>query len=184
MGPVLVAANFLINTLVGLYVGALMLRFILGQRRADFRNPLAQFVVRVTNPALIPLRRVLPPVARLDTASLALMTALVVANLLVDLWLMPVLPLTPLGLATWTLLRLAQILCNLWFFTVLLEALLSWTSAGGNPMAQALRDVNQPLLTPFRRLIKPVGGFDLSPLFALLGLQVLNILNPLHPWLR
>lgn len=184
MGSVLVAANFLVNALVGLYVGALMLRFILGQRRADFRNPLAQFVVRITNPALIPLRRVLPPVAKLDTASLVLMTALVVVNLLIDLWLMPVLPLTPLGLTTWTLLRLAQILCNLWFFTVLLEALLSWTAAGAHPMAQALRDVNQPLLAPFRRLIKPVGGFDLSPLFALLGLQVLNILNPLHPWLR
>ena len=180
----LTAANFLVNALIGLYVGALMLRFILGQRRADFRNPLAQFVVKVTNPALIPLRRILPPLARLDTASLVLMTALVVGNILIDLWLAPVLALSPGGLALWTLLRLAFLLCNLWFFTILLEALLSWTGGSHQPLGLALREVNRPVLDPFRRFIPLIGGLDLSPLFALLGLQVLNILNPLHPWLR
>lgn len=182
-GSLLTAANFLINALFGLYMGALMLRFILGRRRADFRNPLAQFVVRVTNPALIPLRRLLPPVAGLDTASLALLLTLAAANVAIDLWLAPVLAFTWPGFLLWTLLRLTVVLINLWFFTILLGALLSWT-ASGHPIGHALQEVNAPVLRPFQRFIPPLGGFDLSPLFALLGLQALNILIPLHPWLR
>jgi YggT family protein len=184
-GNLFAAANFLVNTLFGLYIGAVMLRFMLGLRRADFRNPLAQFLVKATNPALLPLRRVIPPVAGADAAAIVLMALLAIANVLIDLWLAPVMQPTLPGVALWALLRLAVVLVNVWFITVLLEALLSWTSAGGwHPMALALREINAPVLRPFRAVIKPVGGFDLSPLFALIALQVVSLLIPLHPWFR
>ena len=180
----LVAANFLINTLFGLYLGALWLRFVLARARADFSSPLAQLVVKVTNPPLWPLRRAIPPLGGIDLATFVLMGALAAVNLLIDLALIGR-DVDGLTLAWWTLLRIATVVVGTYTLTILLEALLSWTGqSGSNPVAQALAKVDAPILKPFRRLIPLVGGFDLAPLFALIALQVVAILIPLDGWFR
>ncbi len=183
-GNVLVAANFLLNTLFGLYLGALWLRFVLARARADFASPLAQLVVKVTNPLLWPLRRAIPPLGGIDLATLVLLAALAAVNLLIDLALIGR-DFDGLTLAWWTLLRIATVVVGTYTLTILLEALLSWTGqAGQNPVGRALAQVDAPILRPFRRLIPHLGGFDLAPLFALIALQVVAILIPLDAWFR
>ena len=70
------AISYLVSTLISLYVTAVMLRLLLQWVRADFYNPVCQFLVKVTNPVLVPLRRVIPSIGRLDTASIVLMVVL------------------------------------------------------------------------------------------------------------
>lgn len=183
-GNLAFAAHFLVNALCGLYLAALELRFVMGVVRTDFGNPLASLVVAVTNPALWPLRRVIPPWRRTDVAALVLMFAVAGLNVAFDLWLMDQ-PLAQPGLlAGYSLLRLAVVLVNLYTFTVIVAALMSWFSPGASPVARALAEINRPVLAPFRRLIGPVGGVDLSPLFACLLLQLAAALVPLPAWFR
>lgn len=184
MGNLTVALGFLTNTLFGLYMGAVLLRVLLARVRADFNNPLAQLTVKVTNPVLWPLRRAIPPLGGFDLASLVLLAALAAANLAIDLALLGR-GVDGLTFAWWTLLRLATVVVGTYTVTILLEALMSWTGQGGyNPVARALGMVDAPILKPFRRLIPPMGGFDLAPLFALIALQVVAILIPLDGWFR
>lgn len=184
MGNLVVALNFLVNTLLGLYMGAVLLRVLLARVRADFSNPLAQLTVKATNPVLWPLRRLVPPVGGVDLAAFVLLAALAAANVAIDLVLLGR-GVDALTFAWWTALRLATVVIGTWTVTILLEALMSWTGqAGVNPVARALAAVDAPILKPFRRLIPPLGGFDLAPLFALIALQVVAILIPLDGWFR
>jgi len=184
VGNVTAALGFLANTLFGLYMGAVLLRVLLARARADFSNPLAQLTVKVTNPVLWPLRRVVPPIGRVDLAAFLLLAALAALNVGVDLLLIDR-GLDPLTFVWFALLRLATVVVGTFTVTILLEALMSWTGQGAyNPVARALAQVDAPVLRPFRRLIPPVGGFDLAPLFALIALQVVAILIPLDGWFR
>jgi len=184
VGGPLVALNFVVNTLFGLYMGAVLLRVLLALVRADFSSPLAQLVVKATNPVLWPLRRAIPPLGRIDLASWVLLLALAAANVLIDLLMLGASAST-LTVLWYALLRLATVVVGTYTATILLGALLSWTAQGGyNPLARALSQVDRPVLAPFRALIPPLGGFDLAPLFALIALQALAFLIPLGPWFR
>ncbi len=176
----LIALVFVINTVMGLYTAAVLLRFLMQQVRADFYNPLAQTVMRLTNPLLLPLRRVIPPWKRIDLASLALVVLLQFANV----WLVLLVSDSPYvyawgSIVFWTLFKLVFILVNLYFFSVLLEALMSWFSQGRGPMDGVLRPLNAPLLRPARRILPPTSGLDFSPLLVMLVLQVINLMLPL-----
>ncbi len=174
--------TFLVDTLIGLYILAVMLRFLLGTVRADFYNPVSQFLVRITNPVLLPLRRMLPSVGRLDSASLVLMLGLQMA----DLALIALLRGASLSLLTIFILAVAELvglLLNVFLFAIFIQVILSWISPGTyNPVASILYSLTEPVLRPCRRLLPPIGGMDLSPLIALLGIQVLKmlLLPPLH----
>jgi len=176
----LYAFVFLINTLFGLYTAAVMLRFLLQWIRADFYNPVCQAIVKLTNPLLLPLRRVIPGWRGLDFAAVVLAVILQVINVVLVVVIVAGFP-DPLDLAWWTLLKIIFLLVNLYFVTILVEAILSWTNASHrNPIAGLLWSINAPLLQPARKLIPPLGGLDLSPLAVLILLQVVNILLPLQ----
>ncbi|MGB9429612.1 MAG: YggT family protein [Gammaproteobacteria bacterium] len=180
----LVALVFLINTLLGLYTAAVMLRFLLQWVRADFYNPICQAIVKLTSPLLLPLRRIIPGWRGLDFAAVVLVVILQIINVAVVVVIAGG-SLDPLALAWWTLLKIFFVLVNLYFVTILVEAILSWTnSSRRNPIAGLLWSVNAPLLRPARRLIPPLGGLDFSPLLVLILLQVVNILLPLQWPLR
>ena len=184
MGNLTDALAFLTNTLLGMYMGAVLLRVLLARVRADFNNPLAQLVVKATNPVLWPLRRAIPPLGGFDVAAFALLALLAATNVGLILLLLGR-GAEPAAFAWLTLLRLATIVVGTYTVAILLEALLSWTGQGAHhPVGRALAQVDAPLLRPFRRLIPPVGGFDLAPLFALIALQVVAILIPLDGWFR
>lgn len=167
---------FLVDTLVGLYVLAIMLRLLLGWVRADFYNPVSQFLVKITNPLLVPLRRLLPPMGRLDSAALVLMLLVQMAGLAL-VFLIAGRPASPALLLLASLRELAALLFNVYIFAILIQAVISWINPGTyNPVTALLHSLTEPVLRPFRSLLPPVSGIDLSPLLALIALQVVKML--------
>ncbi len=171
------AGAFLIQTLFGLYIVVIMLRFLLQWVRADFYNPLTQFIVKITNPPLLPLRRIIPGFGGLDSAALVLMLILKYAELLL-LSLLPGYSLPNLlGLAVLALVELLSLALNVFLFGIFIQAILSWIAgAGHNPVASLLYQLTAPVLRPFRKLIPPVSGMDLSPMAAIIALYLAMLL--------
>lgn len=171
------ALVFLINTLVGLYLYVLLLRLLLQLSRADFRNPLARGVLQLTNPLVLALRRVLPPVGRVDTASVVAVVGVMAAKVWVLLALSGM-PMPPLLMLTRLLLvDLARLILETYFFAILLYAALSFLSQDGYSPAQSLLSaLCEPVLRPIRRTIPSVGALDLSPLWAVIAIQALLLL--------
>lgn len=167
---------FLINILLDLYIIVLMLRFILQQVRADFYNPLSQFIVKVTAPLLNPARRVIPSVGGIDTATIAVIVLFIIAKIfLVALLSGYALSLTALflmGIRDFITLAL-----NIFIFAIIIQAILSWINPDPyNPVTGVLFSITRPVLQPVRRWIKPIEGLDLSPLFAIIGLMFIKLL--------
>jgi YggT family protein len=176
---------FLIDTLSGLYVFALVLRFLLQWVEADFYNPVSQFLVKATQPLLRPLRRALPSIGRIDSASIAL---IVIVQMLAGylIFALQGLALNPAALAVWSLIQILDMLFSLYTFGILIVALLSWfATAPYNPAIKLLYSLMAPVLDFFRRAIPAIGGVDLSPMAALVALQVLKmlIIPPLQQFL-
>ena len=170
------AGIFLIQTLFGLYTGAVMLRFLLALVRADFYNPVSQFLVKVTNPPLLPLRRAIPGMLGIDMAAVVLMIVLEATKLLLIAAIQGY-GIAPLGLLVLTVAELLSLLINIYFFTILIQVVLSWVSPGNyNPAVALLYSLNEPLLGRARRILPPISGFDLSPILVLIGMQLLEIL--------
>jgi YggT family protein len=170
------AGVFLVQTLFGLYIGAVMLRFLLAVVRADFYNPISQFLVKVTNPPLVPLRRLIPSVAGIDLASIVLMLALQMLELFV-IGLITGVSFHPLGLVVLAVAELLSLLLQIYFFTILIQVVLSWVSPGGyNPAVALLYSLNEPVLGRARRILPPIHGFDLSPIVAMIVIQLMTIL--------
>jgi YggT family protein len=168
--------EFLIGTLFSLYIMAVMLRFILGAVRADFYNPVSQFLVRITNPLLVPMRRIIPSVRQYDTSALLLMLLLQLLSLAIVVMLRGVsIPfITLLLVAVGELVTLAL---NVFIFAIVIQVILSWINPGNyNPVNALLYSITRPVMGPIQRLIPPISGIDLSPLVALIGLQVLKML--------
>ena len=168
--------EFLISTLFSLYIVAVMLRFLLGLVRADFYNPVSQFLVRITNPLLIPLRKVVPSIGKFDSAAMLLVIVLQLAAITLILLLRGE-GISSATLVIITLATLISLLINVYMFAIIVEVIISWMNPGSyNPVSSLLHSLTSPLLRPIRHLIPPISGIDLSPLFAILGLQVLRML--------
>jgi YggT family protein len=183
------ALVFIINTVLGLYTAAVLLRFLMQQVRADFYNPLAKAMMKATDPLLLPLRRVIRPWRRIDLASLVLALLLQLVNVVVVTWLANLthgaddrFAYAPGFLSFWTVIKLIYILVNLYFFTILVEVLMSWFNQGRNPMDGLFRPLNAPLLRPVRAILPPLSGLDFSPLVILLLLQVIGYYFLPHIW--
>ena len=168
--------EFLISTLFSLYIVAVMLRFLLGAVRADFYNPVSQFLVRITNPILVPLRKVIPSIGKFDTAAVVLMLVLQLLSLiLVNLLRGGGVPFSALLILA--LAELVSLAINVFIVAIIAQVILSWINPGVyNPVTALLGSLTSPLLRPIQQLIPSISGIDLSPLFALIGLQVLRML--------
>jgi YggT family protein len=167
-----------LDPLIGLYVLTFALRLGMQWVRVDYRNPIVQFVVKVTNPLVMPLQRLLPPIYKIDTATLVVYMLLCWATMLIllalECFLMPDLLRTfVLGL-----IYGARLLLNTYTFLLFGYVILSWVMQGGhNPsltmISQLLSSLARPLLSPVQRIIPPIAGLDLSPIFVLIALQAL-----------
>jgi YggT family protein len=168
--------DFLITTLFSLYIVAVMLRFLLGLARADFYNPISQFLVRITNPLLIPLRKIIPVIGKFDSAAMLLMFVLQLAAVTLILLLRGE-EISTAVLLVITLVTLFSLLLDVYMFSIIVEVIISWMNPGSyNPVSSLLHSLTSPLLRPIRQVIPPIGGIDLSPLFAIIALQVLRML--------
>ena len=163
--------GFVIQVLVSLYVLVLMLRLLLGWLRADFYNPLSQFIVKVTNPLVVPLRRIVPPIGRMDSATVILMLLVQMLGTALVMWISGR-AVHPYGVLAHSLVELVSLGFSVFIFAILIQAILSWVNPGSyNPMTAVLHSITEPVLRPFRGLIPPISGIDLSPLFAILALE-------------
>lgn len=171
------ALIFIVDSVMTLAVYAFLLRLLLQLSRGDFRNPVSQAVVKLTNWLVLPLRKVLPPVGPVDTAS-------VVAVYLVQLaavglvFLMSTGVAMPLGdLLAWGLKKLLVATMQLYTVALIVYAVLSFVAPGTHsPAVGFLGSLCEPVLRPVRSLLPPLAGLDFSPLVVILGLQALKIL--------
>lgn len=166
------AAVFLIQTVFGLYILAVLLRFLLQWVRADFYNPVSQFLVKMTTPLLRPLRRVIPGFGGIDFASVVLMLALQLIELVLVTQLLGQ-PLSVGGLMVLAVAGLLSLLIKIFLFSILIQVILSWVRPGDHsPVSLLLYQLNEPLLAPARRIIPAISGLDLSPVLVLVLLQL------------
>ena len=171
------ALILVVQTLGSLYLLIVLLRFILQLVRADFYNPLSQFIVKATHPLLRPMRRVIPSMGTLDLSSLLL--ALIVQIVLMALVLLIAYGTTgnPLILLVWALVGITGLFLNIFFWALIISVILSWVAPGShNPAAQLVNQLCEPVLGPFRRLLPNLGGLDISPIFAFLAIKLLDML--------
>ncbi|WP_205342994.1 YggT family protein [Denitrificimonas caeni] len=167
---------YIIQTLGQLYLLIALLRFILQLVRADFYNPLSQFTVKVTQPLLAPLRRVIPSVAGIDLAGLVFVLLLQLLLIIVILSIVgfPILDNLP-NILAWTLIAVAGLFLKIFFFALIISVILSWVAPGSqNPGAQLTQQICEPMMAPIRNLLPNLGGLDLSPIFAFIGINLLE----------
>jgi YggT family protein len=169
--------GYIVQTVFGFYLVCVLLRLLLQLARADFYNPISQFVVRVTSPLLVPLRRMIPPLGRLDTATLVLALAVQLVAVVAVLALYGHGPGNLLLVLAWSLVGIGALLVKMYFFAILALIIFSWVAPQANhPALALLYQLTEPVMAPFRRLLPPVGGLDLSPILVFVVINVLEIL--------
>ena len=170
------ALLYIIEAISGLYLMILLVRLLLPFVHANFRNPLAQAVFRLTSPPVVPLRRVLPPLGRVDTATLVVAYAIQYLVVLVIFLLsgFEVLP----HLIAWTaFIKLIVLFIQMLAYLVIIRIILGWIAPTQyNPVTELIGALTEPLLAPVRRVIPPLGGLDISPIFVTIGLFATAIL--------
>ena len=169
------AINYLLGFVFDALLMVLVIRVWLQLVKADFYNPLSQFVVKVTNPLVIPFRRVIPGFGGIDMATLVI--AYLVAS--IKFILIPLINGGPIDIITALFLGLLYLIKQtgfLLFVLMLVMALMSWVVQGYNPTQMILHQLTEPVLRPIRNIIPSIGGLDLSILAAFLLLNVINIL--------
>jgi YggT family protein len=174
MNSTKIALIYLVDSLLTLYLYVLVLRFVMQLTRADFRNQIANFVVVVTNPVIMPLRRVLPPIGKVDTASVLAIILVAAANIALVSLIAGTGVLDPFRFAWLLLFTLVRTFLMFFLGAIIVYAVLSFVvPAGYNPVMSLLGTVVEPVLRPFRRIIPPIANIDLSPLWATLIIGLL-----------
>lgn len=170
------AFSYLVGTLIDLYVAAVLLRLLLQWVRADFYNPFCQFLVKVTNPVLVPLRRIIPSIGRLDTASVVLMLVLE----FVGIWVISRIGSAAINvqqIVAFSAIKLMMTLLMTYFFLIIASVILSWVGQRTHhPIVPLVYQLTEPVLRPLRKFIPAIAGLDLSPLFALIAIRFLIVL--------
>lgn len=175
------AGAFLVDTIFGLYILLVLLRFLFQWVRADFYNPISQFIVTVTNPPLVFIRRIIPGVWGVDLAAVALMLMLAVLKVYLLAWMGGAHPKLT-GVMVFAIGELLQLTVYVFMVAVIIRVILSWVGPRSyHPVVSLLHSLTDPVMGPARRLLPPMGGLDLSPIlvFIVLGLALRLIVQPI-----
>jgi len=171
------AAVYILQTLGSLYLLIVLLRFILQLVRANFYNPLCQFIVRATQPLLKPLRKIIPGFGGLDLASLVLAIVLQFILIALTLLLTYGIVANPIQMLIWSMIGITALFLKVFFFALIVSVILSWVAQGShNPGVELVNQICEPVLAPIRRILPNLGGLDISPIFAFLALKLLDML--------
>lgn len=175
-GPFAQAATLIIDVVFGLYIMVVMLRFLLQWVKADFYNPICQFLIKASNPLLLPLRRIIPGLGGLDIAAIVLIIVLQ----LIESALIFLISGYPMGnilaLLLYSIGMVLSTLFKLYFYAIIVQSVLSWFNQGYNPVVEILHRLTDPVMRPIRRIMPDMGGIDLSPIPALILFLILPIL--------
>jgi len=170
------AVNFLLGVIFNAFITCLMLRMLLQWVRADFYNPFSQFLVKITNPLLLPMRRVIPGMGGIDMAAIVLALSLEITLIILGGMLYG----EQMGLLGALVMGIGQLLSlgiYVFIIGILIQVLISWVAPyPTHPLLPLLKRLTDPVMQPVRRRLKPIGGVDLSPLVVLVGLQLIIIL--------
>lgn len=169
------ALTFIINSIAQLYLLVLLLRLFMPWMGATFHNPVAQAILKLTSPLVVPVRRILPPIGKFDTATFTVAFGI---QYLVILLISVIRRFAPgiVPIAVTSIVNLAVLAINLFVFAIIIRVVLSWVSPGSyNPATAMIHSLTEPVMRPFRRLLPPIGGIDLSPVFAIILLSAAGI---------
>ena len=170
------ALVFIIETLANLFLFVLLLRFWLPWFGADFRNPIAQGILALTSPLVNPVRRYVPSLGRIDMATVLVAFAVQAVTIALVTLLIGASPGLKLIVVA-SLFQLLQLTVQLFLFAIIIRIVLSWFAPHThNPATALLVNLTEPILRPLRRRVPPLGGFDISPVFAIILLGALAIL--------
>ena len=170
------AISYLISTLIDLYVTAILLRLLLQFVRADFYNPLCQFLVLVTNPVVVPFRRIIPAIGPVDTASIVVMIILQAVGVFL-ITALGVAIMSPVQVLIFSCIKLLMMTLLTYTVLIIASVILSWVGPRArHPIVPLIFQLIEPVLRPFRKVIPAIGGIDLSPLFALITIRFLMLL--------
>jgi len=166
--------QFLLQFVFDLIIMVLLLRFLLRATYADWRHPIVQFIAKVTNPLCAPANKMMPVKSRWDWAALSTAVIFQALFILIVGWLAnQAFGAAFIGVVSF--IEIANDLLDLIFWLIIIQAVLSWISQGHNPNAVIFDQITRPILAPFQRLIPPISGLDLSPLFAILAIKLTQI---------
>jgi YggT family protein len=175
MTPLTQVGMLVINTLVGLYLLLVILRFLLQLVHADFYNPISQFIVKATNPPLMPLRKFIPGWGGIDLASLTLAFIVQIIAIVLILLLNGVQP--PLQVVMWAAIGIISLVLKVYFWGLLITVIASWLAPNSyNPALILINQILEPAVKPVRKMMPDMGGIDISPIIMFLLIQVLEIL--------
>lgn len=177
MNPLQHAGDFLITTVFDLFTFVLILRFMMQYLRVSYYNPFTQFVVKATSWLVVPVRRFVPGWRGIDFATLIVILAVTLLKLtLITLVRFKTAPYVP-GLLIWCVGDMLKLMVNLYFFSILILVIASWLSGmARSPVLEILQQITWPIMRPFKRLIPPIGGMDITPIPVIILLQLVNIL--------
>lgn len=172
------AGAYLISTVFGLYIIIILLRFLLQLVRADFYNPLSQFIVKATTPVLTPVRRLIPGLFGIDVAAIILAYSLqFLENIL--LFAIKGISVNPIALLWYSIGSLITLVLYIYFFAIIIQVIISWVSPGTyNPATALIHHITEPVMRPARKLLPPFSGFDLSPILVFVVLNLLMMFVP------
>jgi YggT family protein len=167
---------YLVQTALSLYLLVMLLRFLFHFARADFYNPISQFVVRATNPLVRPTRRLFPAFGRFDSASLVLAVVLQALGIVTLLLLHGAGLVGPTLIVAWSVIGVLGLLVNIYFFALLAMIIISWVApTSRHPALLLLWQITEPVMAPVRRILPPMGGLDFSPILVFILINVLQI---------
>lgn len=167
----------IVSTVSGLFLFAVVLRFLLQAVKADFYNPVSQFLVKATNPLLLPIRKVVPGFGGYDVASLVLAVLVQIIAISLTLSVLSIWPLPIANIAIWSVLGTAGIFLDLYFWGLLIIIIISWVAPNNpNPAIDLLKQIIEPVMKPIRNVMPDMGGIDLSPIILILLIRVVETL--------
>lgn len=172
-------STYLITIIFGLYISLLVIRLLLSFSRADFYNPISQLVVKATNPVLLPLRKIIPAVGRIDTS----LILLILIFKSIELFLLASLSnisVAPATLVLAAIIKTLDFILLVYLIIIIAQIILSWvvppSATGQNPAVQLMHQLSEPVLRPLRKIIPQFGMLDLTPMAAIIIIGVLRII--------
>ncbi len=177
MDKLIQIAHLLIYFVSSIYITIVIVRFLLQLARADFYNPLSQFIVKATNPLLMPLRKIIPGFFGIDFASIVLALLLQIAaiqliSIVADQGLIPL-----VNTIIFAVLKLLDLILNIYLFSFIVLVIVSWIAPQSHsPALSLLQSITEPVLRPIRNILPPMGGLDFSIMIAILLIYILKII--------
>lgn len=178
------AGVFLIQTFFGIYFILIMVRFLMQVSRVDYYNPLCQGIIKVTDPAIKPLRKLLPTVRGVDFATLTVGFLVELIAIVLVMWLRFGVPFFPIYIA-WAFVIMLSIILKIYFFSLLIMVIASWIAPySTHPAMLLVRQLTEPLCIPARKLLPPMGGMDFSIILVFVAITLIDNYLLIRPLIR